>query len=125
MQKINHPNAPNNKTNHAKKHLTSPEHKHKKEPTVTITVKTENRHTRHMPFSKQAHKEGPQEYTGKADDNAATPAPTRERANNTHHALDPCTAATNRRTQAPTNVAAVCVFLLQYKSTNFKTGVPQ
>ena len=40
--------------------------------------------------------------------NAATPAPgTRERANNTHRALDTCTTATNRWTQAPTNVAAV------------------
>ena len=58
---------------------------------TVITVKTENRQdtrhtTRHMPFSKQAHKEGPQEYTGKADDNAANPAPTRDRANNTHTA---------------------------------------
>ena len=50
-----------------------------------------------MPFSKQAHKEGPQEYTGKADDNAATPAPTRERANNTHRRNQPLDPSPNER----------------------------
>ena len=55
-----------------------------------------------------ATKKEPQEYTGKEEDNAATPTPTRDRADNTHCALKTCTAAT-RWTQAPTKVAAVQV----------------
>ena len=64
-----------------------PEHKQKKEPTVTITIKTENRHTtRHMPFSKQAAKKGPLKSTQAKQTKMQLPPPPHAKESITHNA---------------------------------------